>query len=88
MGYEYFHPTGVSMLVDQDRLRLLAQCQRYYCLAHASFISGVLLFMDYSSKKKYRIETQKLANLLMLFAIIIFPVSIIFLKYPGLTQFY
>src|ERR1700749_665854 len=46
MGYIYFHPSGLSMLVDQERLAGLAQSQRYYCLGHASMVTGILVFMD------------------------------------------
>jgi hypothetical protein len=87
MGYENFKHTSF-VLVDQERLLLTAQCQRYYCLGHAALVFGILIFMDYPVKKQYHIETQKLANLLMLFAIVSFPVSILFLKIPGLSQFY
>jgi hypothetical protein len=87
MGYENFKHTSF-VLVDQERLLLTAQCQRYYCLGHAALVFGILIFMDYPVKKQYHIETQKLANLLMLFAIVSFPVSIFFLKIPGLSQFY
>jgi hypothetical protein len=87
MGYENFQKNTYT-LVDQNKLLLTAQCQRYYCLGHASFVTGILVFMDYSAKSKYYIEKQKLANLLMMFAIVSFPVSIIFLKLPGLSQFY
>jgi hypothetical protein len=88
LGYQYFHQSGINVLVDQQRLELTAQSQRYYCLGHAAFVSGILVFMQYPEKHKYRIETGKLANLLMMFAIISFPVSILFLKVPGLSQFY
>jgi len=88
MGYQYLHFVSSAILVDQERLAMLAQSQRYYVLGHAAFASGILIFMDYSGKKKYHIDTQKLANLLMILAIIILPVSILFLKVPGLAQFY
>src|SRR4051812_23112166 len=45
-------------------------------------------FMNHPVKKKYHIENQKLANLLLFAAVISFPVSIMFLKIPGLSQFY
>jgi hypothetical protein len=87
MGYQNFEKVSY-LLVDQERLQLTAQCQRYYCLAHAAFVSGILIFMNYPVKTKYYIEKQKLANLLMIFAVISFPASLLFLKIPGLSQFY
>ncbi|PWK79885.1 hypothetical protein LX99_00345 [Mucilaginibacter oryzae] len=88
LGYENFKQVTFHALHDKDTLGLIAQCQRYYCLAHASFITGVLIFMNYPTKKKYHIESTKLANLLMAAAVISFPVSLFFLKVPGLSQFY
>ncbi|MDR6940400.1 exosortase Y-associated Wzy-like protein [Mucilaginibacter pocheonensis] len=87
MGYEDFVKTSYT-LVDQEKLQLTAQCQRYYCLAHAALALGILVFMDYPVKKRYYTEIEKLANLLLVFAVISFPVSILFLKIPGLSQFY
>lgn len=87
MGYENFVKPGY-ILVDHEKLLLTAQCQRYYCLGHASLVLGMLIFMDYPAQKIYQVDTQKLANLLMLFAMISFPVSVLFLKVPGLSQFY
>lgn len=87
IGYQDFAKASF-VLIDPQRLQLIAQCQRYYCLGHAAFVSGILIFMKYPSKQKYYIGKEKLANLLMMFAIISFPVSVFFLKFPGLSQFY
>ncbi|SDQ00425.1 hypothetical protein SAMN05428975_5389 [Mucilaginibacter sp. OK268] len=87
MGYENFVKQGY-ILVDHEKLLLTAQCQRYYCLGHASLVLGILIFMDYPVKKIYHVDTEKLTRLLMLFAMVSFPVSILFLKIPGLSQFY
>jgi hypothetical protein len=84
-GYENFQK--IYDFVDTDRLRLAAQCQRYYCLGHASFTAGLLMFMDYPVKRKVKVEKGSIANLLFGAAIISFPLSIIFLKVPGLSQF-
>jgi hypothetical protein len=86
LGYQNFQKV-TTMLVDQNRMQSTALCQRYYCLGHAAFVSGILIFMDYSVKSKYHVEKDKLANLLMMFAIISFPSSIFFIKIPGLSQF-
>lgn len=87
IGYSDFTKTDVFFLPDKSRLMLTAQCQRYYCLGHAAFVTGILLFMKYPEKKKYYIEKDALANLLLRVALVSFPVSIAFLKTPGLTQF-
>lgn len=88
LGYEYFEKANLLVAIDQDKLSLTAQCQRFYCLGHASLVSGILLFMKYPVQKKYYIEKEKLANLLLMTAFITFPVSVIFLRVSGLAQFY
>jgi hypothetical protein len=87
LGYDDFHKTSQFYLVDQNELELTAQCQRYYCLAHAAFMTGILSYMKYPVTSKYTIESEKVANLLFKTAIITLPVSIFFLKIPGLSQF-
>ncbi|HWD89987.1 MAG TPA: hypothetical protein VG367_17795 [Mucilaginibacter sp.] len=87
MGYQDFHKTSLYYLVDQDQLELTAQCQRYYCLAHAAFVTGILSFMNYPVKSKYKIEDEKVADLLYKMAIVTLPASMLFLKIPGLSQF-
>ncbi|AMR31812.1 hypothetical protein A0256_10460 [Mucilaginibacter sp. PAMC 26640] len=87
LGYDNFVKPAL-VTVNQDKLLITAQCQRYYSLGHASFVSGILMFMNYPKKKKYYIEQDTLANLLMKLALITFPLSTLFLKVPGFTQFY
>jgi len=88
MGYEYLTKVNTVLALDESALQIAAQCQRYYCLAHAAFVSGILIFMKYPAHSKYYIEKEKLANLLLQTALITFPVSLLFLKLPGLAQFY
>jgi len=88
LGYRDFEKVNYYFLVDENKLMLTAQCQRYYCLAHASLVSGILIFMRYPVENKYYVEKSKLANLLFFFALITLPLAIIFLKVPGLSQFY
>ncbi len=87
LGYQYFTKTSNFFLINNDKLLLTAQCQRYYCLAHAALASGILAFMRYPVEQKYYIEKKKLANLLLVFALITLTVSTVFLKIPGLAQF-
>ena len=88
LGYRDFKKTLSFFLVDQNKLLLTAQCQRYYCLGHAAFAAGILIFMRYPVKQIYYIEKEKLANLLFVFALATFPISTLFLIVPGLSQFY
>jgi len=88
LGYQDFQRPNNFFLLDEEKLMLTAQCQRYYCLGHAAFVSGILIFMQYPDKQKYFVETHKLANLLFKLALITLTASTLFLKIPGLRQFY
>nr|WP_232009332.1 hypothetical protein [Mucilaginibacter mallensis] len=44
--------------------------------------------MKYPVETKYYIEKEKMANMVLIMALIAFPVSLFFLNVPGLTQFY
>ena len=87
LGYENFHKLGAYVLVDQETVELTARCQRYYCLGHAAFVSGILFFMKYPVKTKYYVEPAKLAKLVLQLALISFPLSLILVRIPGLEQF-
>jgi hypothetical protein len=88
MGYESFEAPGHNYLIDQAQLELAAQCQRYYCLAHAAFVTGILAYMDYSQKSKYHLNVKDTASFLLISAVVLLPFSAIFLLIPGLRQFY
>ncbi|MDN3584427.1 exosortase Y-associated Wzy-like protein [Mucilaginibacter flavus] len=87
LGYDNFQKLNY-FLVNDNKLRVAAQCQRYYCLGHASFVSGILLFMNYPVKQKYFVKPGKLSGLLLTTALVSLSVSIILLRIPGLSQFY
>lgn len=88
LGYQDFAKAADISLIDQDRLLITAQCQRYYCLAHAAFVTGILVFMRYPVKQQYYFEKEKLANILFFFALISLGVSSFFLEVRGLAQYY
>lgn len=88
LGYHDFTAPSSFYLVDEQQLQLTAQCQRYYCLGHAAFVTGILSFMRYPIQHKYYVEKGKIANLLFIIAIITLPVSTLFLMIGGLQQFY
>ncbi len=88
IGYIDFQKVNtIYFSVDKLHLEEIAQCQRYYVLAHAAFTSGVIAFMNYPVKQRFYIEDYKLANILFITAIIALPLSVLFLKVPGLSQF-
>ncbi len=88
LGYNNFIAPGSFFLVDQRQLALTAQCQRYYCLGHAAYVTGILVFMRYPIQHKYYVEKGKITNLLFIVAIVSLCVSTLFLMISGLAQFY
>lgn len=86
LGYENFVKLPY-FITDSHKIELTAQCQRYYCLGHAAFVTGILLVMRYPIKQIVKVEVEDIANLLFKAAIITYPMSIAFLKIPGLSQF-
>ncbi len=87
LGYQDFQKVSEYYLVDSQKLQLTAECQRYYCLGHAAFVTGILMFVRYPVKQKYYFEKPKLANTLFVTAILTLPLSVAFLLLPGLSQF-
>jgi hypothetical protein len=88
LGYQDFRKFRPEGIIEQDRIALVAQCQRYYCIGHAAFVSGILMFMKYPKERKYVVKRTAISNLLMKVAFISYPASLIFMKTPGLVQFY
>ena len=90
LGYDNFQKTNNTFfIIDQQKVELTALCQRYYVLGHAAFVTGILIALyEIPCQEKYHIETEKLANVLFITAIVTLPVSLLFLKVSGLQQFY
>lgn len=87
MGYVDFTKPDHLYLVDEERLKLTAQCQRYYCLGHASFVTGILVFMHYPEKQKYTYNRNELINLVFAIALITVSLAYILQFFGGLSQF-
>ena len=89
LGYENFHKVNsIYISIDPEKLALTAQCQRYYVLGQAAFVTGMITFMKYPVKQKYKVDNKKLANTLFITAFITLPLSFLFYTIPGLSQFY
>ncbi|WP_454801090.1 exosortase Y-associated Wzy-like protein [Mucilaginibacter phyllosphaerae] len=88
LGFGNLDQTGD--LYDQAafKMPLLAQCQRYYILGHAAFVTGIMVFMKYPVQQKYYYQKDRLHNVIFIIAIICLPVSALSLRVPGLAQFY
>ncbi len=87
IGYEDFHKALFAAMPNMEQLKLTAQCQRYYCLGHAALVTGILVNMNYPAEKKFKVDPDQLANVLLRFAVISLPVALLFLHLPGLSQF-
>ncbi|MDB4926981.1 exosortase Y-associated Wzy-like protein [Mucilaginibacter sp.] len=87
LGYEDLNKSILQFSIDNDKLALTAQCQRYYVLGHAAFASGLILSMKYPVKQKYKIDNTKLANVLLIIAVVFLPLSILVINVSGLAQF-
>jgi len=78
---------NISFSIDNEKLATVAQCQRYYVLGHAAFVTGLMLCMRYPIKQKYKVDNQKLYNILFVTAIICLPLSVLTDSISGLDQF-
>lgn len=87
MGYADFTRPDIFYLVDEKRLQLTAQCQRYYSLGHASFVAGILAFMHYPEKQKYAYNRNELLRLIFILALITVSLSYLLQFIGGLSQF-
>lgn len=87
LGYVDFNAVSDSYLVNLEKLKLTAQCQRYYCLAHASFISGILVFMPSSTAPRYTCNHSELSKLIFTIALITLTLSNLLTYFDGLSQF-
>ncbi|ACU06097.1 exosortase Y-associated Wzy-like protein [Pedobacter heparinus] len=87
LGYVDFRKMDGFYFADPEKLRLTAQCQRYYCLAHASFVTGILVFMRYPVVQKYSYNPAALTRLIFAIALITLSLSYLLLYIGGLSQF-
>ncbi|WP_291721987.1 exosortase Y-associated Wzy-like protein [Bernardetia sp.] len=87
MGYLYLDK--VKTQESPIYISSIAYCQFLYCLGHAAYVHGLLLFLEYK-KPKYviQVSTQTSISQLLFFAALFFFVgSIAFLFIPGTAQF-
>ncbi len=87
MGYLYLD----KIKAEESYLYIstIAYCQFLYCLGHAAYVHGLLLFLEYKSPK-YAIKTTakfSISRLFLYTSIFLFILSILFRFLPGGTQF-
>ena len=73
--------------VDNAQLMLTAQCQRYYVLGHAAFLTGLISTMRYPIIQKYKVSGEQIANILLIMAIILLPLSVLASNISGFSQY-
>jgi hypothetical protein len=87
MGYLYFDkvkPEESFVYISN-----IAYCQFLYCLGHAAYVHGILLFLEYKPPK-YVIQISSgfsISRLFLFATLFFFLVSIVFRFVPGLFQF-
>lgn len=87
IGYENFQKVSDFYFVDPVKLLATAQCQRYYCLGHAAFVTGIMITMNYPEKQKFEFDNSKITSFLLYTAIFTFPLYLVFNQLSGLQQF-
>lgn len=85
-GYYYFIRLP-EQNTDWQKIHLAAQCQRYYCLAHAAFTSGILAGMQYKQKPSWKVASKSYADLLLKLSFGFSILALITGFVPGMAQF-
>ncbi len=87
LGFRYFETLPYS-LVDYRSLDLVAECQRYYCLAHASYTTGLLLLTRSYRHRKWEIHLSSSYSVFFIKAtLVLIVLTAFFAVVPGLDQF-
>lgn len=87
LGYVDLKSPDEFFLPNAEQLKLTAQCQRYYCLAHASFVCGILSVMRYPMERRYVYDPAGFSTLVFRIALITFVLSYSLNFISGLSQF-
>lgn len=87
LGYVDFRKLSDFLPVNQEKLNLTAQCQRYYCLAHAALVTGILSFMRYPVSSGYQLNVSFFPSLVFNIALVTFSFSYVLAAISGLSQF-
>jgi hypothetical protein len=79
--------SAITIGGPEHLLSLTAEAQSYYVLAHASMVAGILLFMDYSSHRRYVLTgTRGAARFLLGLSAVFFTLSIIARSFSSLPE--
>ncbi|MFD2161038.1 exosortase Y-associated Wzy-like protein [Paradesertivirga mongoliensis] len=70
-----------------EQLELISQSQRYYCLGHAAYATGLLVYLK-TRNEQFKVVITDLPSFLVRFTVVALIASNAFLFIPGLKQFY
>lgn len=85
LGYYYFTYDGLRE--PDSYIDLLAQCQRYYVLAHGAYVHGLLLLMNYKKKPMWQVPMKSVAGFMLKLTVWFTVVAFIAAFIPGMSQF-
>ncbi len=86
-GYFYFE-FDRNRQVSPEQMDRIAACQRFYCLAHASFVAGLLLVRRRRMRPQWRINRPVNSALLLILTGLWMVLSLAFKVVPGMNQFH
>jgi hypothetical protein len=84
-GYYYLEKDEYA-LIEEKSIALIAQCQRYYCLGHAAFVTGIFLTMNYNFKPKYTIQIANISTFTLQLSYFFSGLTLVIRFLPGLDQ--
>ncbi|GAB3927736.1 exosortase Y-associated Wzy-like protein [Mucilaginibacter myungsuensis] len=87
VGYVNFEEVDNFFFTNTEKLKYTAEAQRYYCLGHAAFVTGILMFMKYPTEQRYIYAEGTVSAILFYSALLSFPIAKAFEFVPGLSQF-
>ncbi len=86
-GYYYFE-FDRNRQATFEQMDLIAACQRYYCLAHACFVAGLMMIRPRPLQPRWRMRVPVNSALLLILTGIWMVLSLAFKVLPGMNQFH
>lgn len=86
LGYKYLTDVDLRDFQAGDETQLIAKCQRIALLAHASLVTGIILFINPSPVVRYKISTTD-PLFLIKFCFLAYITGVLIGYIPGLIQF-
>lgn len=85
-GYYYFE-FDPSRQASDEQLSLIATCQRLYCLAHASFVAGLIAVAPAMARPQWRTSVPITSGVLLVMTVLCTVFFHVFRVLPGMSQF-